>query len=63
MGNYEINSEEGYVRLELSPGVYEYIVSNELFDNYSYKATRLFEHAYLRGQSDLRRNIRGLLNT
>jgi len=63
MGNYEIDHIEGHVRIKLSGGDYEYIVSDKLFGTYSRKASRLFEHAYKRGQGDLRRDLRGLLNT
>jgi hypothetical protein len=63
MGNYEINQDEGYVRINLSDGSHEYIVSADLFGKQAHKVTRLFETAYKRGQSDLRRDLRRLLNT
>jgi hypothetical protein len=63
MGNYEIDHDIPFVRIKLSETEYEYVVSEDLFGNYAQKATRLFEHAYSRGQSDLRRDLRKLLNT
>jgi hypothetical protein len=63
MGNYEIDHKVPFVRIKLSETEYEYIVSKELFGEYASSAARIFEYAYERGQSDLRRNIRKLLNT
>jgi hypothetical protein len=63
MGNYEIDHSVPHVRIKLPTGEYEYLVSEELFGTYAFKATRIFEYAYERGQSDLRRNLRKLLNT
>lgn len=63
MGDFEIDLKAPYVRIKLGDNDYEYIVSEEKFGNHAFKATRLFQYAYERGQSDLRRNLRGLLNT
>jgi hypothetical protein len=63
MGNYEIDYSASYVRIKLPNDEYEYIVSEELFGEFTHKAIRLFEYSYERGQSDLRRNLRKLLNT
>lgn len=63
MGNYEIDHKAPFVRIPLKNGEYEYLVSKELFGDTAHAATRLFEYAYDRGQGDLRRNLRKLLNT
>jgi hypothetical protein len=63
MGNYEIDHKIPYVRIKLHNSEYEYIVSESLFGANAKSAVRLFEHAYERGQSDLRRDLRKLLNT
>ena len=62
VGNYEIDHDAHYIRLK-SGDEYEYVVSKELFGKEAASAVRLFEYAYERGQSDLRRNLRKLLNT
>jgi hypothetical protein len=63
MGNYQIDYETPYVRLKCNENEYEYVISEDLFGNKAASAARLFEYAYERGQSDLRRNLRKLLNT
>jgi hypothetical protein len=63
MGNYEIDYEKPFVRLRVNGSEYEYLVSNEIFGEKALQATRLFAYAYDRGIGDLRRDLRGLLNT
>jgi hypothetical protein len=62
MGNYEIDYDVPYVRIKTGSNEYEYIVSTELYGAYSHAAARLFAMAYERGKSDLRRDLRRLLN-
>ena len=62
MGDYEICFKNGYVRIKVGDE-YEYVVSEDIFGDHAQRAARLFDHAYKRGQGDLRRNLRKLLNT
>jgi hypothetical protein len=62
MGNYEIDYDVPYVRIKTNKDEYEYIVSKELYGNAAHSAARLFSTAYERGKSDLRRDLRRLLN-
>ena len=63
LGEFEYSVEEGFVRIS-SPtkdGKYLYLVSKEEYGEHASKATRMFEYAYTRGESSLRRNLRELL--
>jgi len=63
LGEFEYSVEEGFVRISSSKSDCEhlYIISKEEYGIHAYKATRMFEYAYTRGESSLRRNLRELL--
>lgn len=60
-GNYELDFQEGFVRIQIKDNEYEYLVSKELFGSNAHTATRLFQIAFLAGKRNVRRQIKEIL--
>lgn len=59
-GNFEVNVEEGYVRLEIE-GTYEYIVSKEKHGDKSTEMALIFRYAFHKGKEDTQYNMKKAL--
>jgi hypothetical protein len=60
-GNYELDFQEGFVRILVANDEYEYLVSKELFGPNAHTVTRLFQIAFLAGKRNVRRQIKEIL--
>jgi hypothetical protein len=60
-GQFEIDFQEGFVRIEVNDHDYEYIVSKDIFPENHLRVARVFQKGYLAGKRTIRREMREVL--